>query len=84
MEAGNFAARLALTEEERVAAYRLRFLVFNLEMNEGELVRRRGDLWNQCGQQVGELFFGAAAYLHDIFVVDGFGGLVSGGDDACS
>jgi putative hemolysin len=35
LEAGNFVARLALTEEERMAAYRLRFLVFNLEMNEG-------------------------------------------------
>jgi len=35
LEAGDFVARLALTEEERVAAYRLRFLVFNLEMNEG-------------------------------------------------
>lgn len=28
-------ARLAMTEQERTAAYRLRFLVFNLEMNEG-------------------------------------------------
>jgi hypothetical protein len=35
LEAGDFVARLALTEEERAAAYRLRFLVFNLEMNEG-------------------------------------------------
>ena len=35
LEAGDFVARLALTEEERTAAYRLRFLVFNLEMNEG-------------------------------------------------
>jgi hypothetical protein len=35
LETGNFVARLALTEEERMAAYRLRFLVFNLEMNEG-------------------------------------------------
>jgi putative hemolysin len=35
LEAGNFVARLALTEEERTAAYRLRFVVFNLEMNEG-------------------------------------------------
>jgi putative hemolysin len=35
LEAGNFVARLALTEEERMAAYRLRFVVFNLEMNEG-------------------------------------------------
>jgi putative hemolysin len=35
LEVGDFIARLALTEEERMAAYRLRFLVFNLEMNEG-------------------------------------------------
>src|SRR5271154_2809292 len=35
LEAGDFVVRLALTEEERMAAYRLRFLVFNLEMNEG-------------------------------------------------
>src|SRR5260370_14195621 len=35
LEAGDLVARLALTEEERMAAYRLRFLVFNLEMNEG-------------------------------------------------
>jgi len=35
LEAGNFVARLALNEEERMAAYRLRFVVFNLEMNEG-------------------------------------------------
>ncbi|HTC76921.1 MAG TPA: GNAT family N-acyltransferase [Edaphobacter sp.] len=35
LEVGDFVARLALTEEERMAAYRLRFLVFNLEMNEG-------------------------------------------------
>jgi putative hemolysin len=35
LEAGDFVARLALNEEERMAAYRLRFLVFNLEMNEG-------------------------------------------------
>ena len=35
LESGDFVARLALTEEERTAAYRLRFLVFNLEMNEG-------------------------------------------------
>jgi putative hemolysin len=35
LEAGNYVARLALTEEERAAAYRLRFVVFNLEMNEG-------------------------------------------------
>src|ERR1700757_2852760 len=35
LEAGDLVARLALTEEERMAAYRLRFMVFNLEMNEG-------------------------------------------------
>ena len=35
LEAGDLVARLALTEQERMAAYRLRFLVFNLEMNEG-------------------------------------------------
>lgn len=35
LEAGTYVARLALTEAERAAAYRLRFLVFNLEMNEG-------------------------------------------------
>jgi putative hemolysin len=35
LEAGEYVARLALTEMERTAAYRLRFLVFNLEMNEG-------------------------------------------------
>jgi putative hemolysin len=35
LEAGDFVVRLALTEEERTAAFRLRFLVFNLEMNEG-------------------------------------------------
>jgi putative hemolysin len=35
LEAGNYVARLALTEGERAAAYRLRFVVFNLEMNEG-------------------------------------------------
>jgi putative hemolysin len=35
LEAGEYVARLALTEGERTAAYRLRFLVFNLEMNEG-------------------------------------------------
>jgi putative hemolysin len=35
LEAGDFVARLALTEEDRAAAFRLRFLVFNLEMNEG-------------------------------------------------
>ena len=35
LEAGDFVARLALTEADRAAAYRLRFMVFNLEMNEG-------------------------------------------------
>ncbi len=35
LEAGLYVARLAVTEAERLAAYRLRFLVFNLEMNEG-------------------------------------------------
>jgi putative hemolysin len=35
LETAEFVVRLALTEEERMAAYRLRFLVFNLEMNEG-------------------------------------------------
>lgn len=35
LEAGLYVARLAVTESERAAAYRLRFLVFNLEMNEG-------------------------------------------------
>ncbi|MGD0446313.1 MAG: GNAT family N-acyltransferase [Edaphobacter sp.] len=35
LETGDFVTRLALTEEERMSAFRLRFLVFNLEMNEG-------------------------------------------------
>lgn len=35
LEAGPYVARLALTEEERNATYRLRFMVFNLELNEG-------------------------------------------------
>ena len=35
LEAGDFVVRLALNEEERMAAYSLRFVVFNLEMNEG-------------------------------------------------
>lgn len=34
-EAGRYIARLALTDAERAAAYRLRFVVFNLEMKEG-------------------------------------------------
>ena len=33
--AGAYVARLALTEQERKATYRLRFMVFNLELNEG-------------------------------------------------
>jgi len=35
LEAGPYVARLALTQAERELAYRLRFIVFNLEMNEG-------------------------------------------------
>ena len=35
LEAGPYTARLALTEADRTATFRLRFLVFNLEMNEG-------------------------------------------------
>ncbi len=35
LEAGPYVARLAMTAEERMAVYRLRFLVFNLELNEG-------------------------------------------------
>ena len=35
LEWGPYAVRLAATPEERAAAYRLRFLVFNLELNEG-------------------------------------------------
>jgi putative hemolysin len=35
LEAGPYVARLALTEGDRAATFRLRFLVFNLEMNEG-------------------------------------------------
>jgi putative hemolysin len=35
LETGPYVARLAKDERERVAAYRLRFIVFNLEMNEG-------------------------------------------------
>ncbi|ADV81485.1 GNAT family N-acetyltransferase [Terriglobus saanensis] len=34
-EFGPYQARLAQSEEDRLAAYRLRFLVFNLEMHEG-------------------------------------------------
>ena len=35
LEMGPYVARLALTDEERGKVYRLRFLVFNLEMQEG-------------------------------------------------
>ena len=35
LEAGPYVARLALTEKERTETYRLRFMVFNLELNEG-------------------------------------------------
>ena len=35
LEAGLYVARLAVTDAERAAAFRLRFLVFNLEMREG-------------------------------------------------
>ncbi len=35
LEAGGYVARLAMTEAERSAAFRLRFIVFNLELNEG-------------------------------------------------
>ena len=35
LEAGPYVVRLAVTEKERTAAFRLRFLVFNLELNEG-------------------------------------------------
>jgi putative hemolysin len=35
LEAGVYCARLALTQADRTAVYRLRFLVFNLEMQEG-------------------------------------------------
>ncbi|HEY0262927.1 MAG TPA: GNAT family N-acyltransferase [Granulicella sp.] len=35
LEVGSYVARLATTEQDRVAAFRLRFLVFNLEMQEG-------------------------------------------------
>ena len=29
------------------------------------------DLWDECGQEAGELLFGVAAGLHDLFVADG-------------
>ena len=35
LEAEGYSARLALTNADRAAAYRLRFVVFNLEMQEG-------------------------------------------------
>ena len=35
LEAGPYVARIAATDRERAAAFRLRFLVFNLEMQEG-------------------------------------------------
>src|SRR4051794_35073814 len=34
-ENGTFRVRLALSDEERTLLFRLRFLIFNLEMNEG-------------------------------------------------
>jgi len=34
-ECGAYRARLAVTEKDKLAAYRLRFMVFNLELNEG-------------------------------------------------
>ncbi len=35
LTSGPYAVRLAATDEERAAVYRLRFVVFNLELNEG-------------------------------------------------
>jgi putative hemolysin len=35
LEASGYVARLALTSEDRAAAFRLRFVVFNLELQEG-------------------------------------------------
>jgi putative hemolysin len=35
LAAGRYRARLAASEEDRASVYRLRFLVFNLELNEG-------------------------------------------------
>jgi len=35
LEGGPYVVRLAVTERDRAAAFRLRFLVFNLELNEG-------------------------------------------------
>jgi hypothetical protein len=34
-ENNRFRVRLAMSDEERRSLYRLRFLIFNLEMNEG-------------------------------------------------
>ncbi len=36
LRAGPYQARLAITQEDRLKAFRLRFLVFNLELNEGQ------------------------------------------------
>ena len=35
LEAGPYGVRLAVTERDRAEAYRLRFVVFNLELHEG-------------------------------------------------
>lgn len=35
LEAGAYVVRLAVTDQEKAAAFRLRFVVFNLELNEG-------------------------------------------------
>ena len=40
------------------------------------------DLGDQGGEEAGELLFCAAADFHDVFVVDGFSCLLSGGDDS--
>jgi len=32
---GEYHVRMAVSEADRIAAFRLRFLVFNLELNEG-------------------------------------------------
>jgi hypothetical protein len=37
----------------------------------------RGDAWDQCKKQACELFFGAAPDVHDIFVINGFRGLLT-------
>jgi len=36
LQVGAYRARLAMTQEDRLKAYRLRFIVFNLELNEGQ------------------------------------------------